>query len=119
PYRRVDARQAGPEALGILVPPGERTVVILRPRALKWDLLPLRPGMEQAQPAVFCDFEREEAAAVARRAQQALEQGAGQEPNPLEVVCSAPAACYGVCLRAAGMLWIVCHRAAGESYRPR
>ena len=63
-FRRVDARQAGADALGILVPQGTRTVVILRPRSLAWDLLPLKPGMEKARPAVFCDWDRDESAAV-------------------------------------------------------
>src|SRR5207302_3778230 len=39
PLRRVEDAHAGPHAVGILVPPGRRTVVIVRPRALIWDLL--------------------------------------------------------------------------------
>ena len=39
-FRRVEPHQAGARALGILVPPGPKTVVILRPRGLDWDLLP-------------------------------------------------------------------------------
>jgi hypothetical protein len=118
PFRRVDARQAVPTALGILVPPGRRTCVVLRPRPLEWDLLPLQQGMEQVQPAVFAAFEREEAAVVARRVQQALERGAGAGPNPLEVVCSVPGAAYGVCARIESGLWIACQRAVGKVYQP-
>jgi hypothetical protein len=117
-YRRVDARQAGAAALGILVPPGPRTIVILRPRALEWDLLPLEPGKEQMRPAYFCAFSRDEAAAVARHVQEALARGAGHDPNPVEIVCSAPGQRYGVCARLGRYLWIACRRAAGQAYEP-
>src|SRR5207248_7068368 len=117
-FRRVDARQAGPNALGILVPQGARTVVILRPRSLAWDLLPLRPGMERAQPAVFCEWGRDEAAAVARRVQSALERGAGRPPNPVEVVGAPPGERYGVCAHIEGLLWIACQRVSGQVYQP-
>jgi hypothetical protein len=117
-YQRVDARHAGPAALGFLVPPGPRTFVILRPRALEWDLLPLRPGLEEALPAVFCAFERDEAAVVARRVQQALERGAGTAPNPIEVVVAAPGVGYGIGAHVDAYLWIVCRRVTGQPYQP-
>jgi hypothetical protein len=115
-FRRVDARQAGTAALGILVPPGPRTFVIMRPRALAWDLLPLRPGLEQVRPAVFCTFDRQEAAGVARRVQQALEHGVGRAPNPVEVV--AADAGFGICARVDSYMWIVCARVMGLPYQP-
>ena len=117
-FRRVDARQAGPDALGILVPPGRQTLVILRPRSVPLDLLPLRLGQEHMQPAAFCALGRDEAAVLARHAQDALARGAGREPNPVEVVCSAPQQRYGVCVRIAEHLWIACQRASGEAYEP-
>lgn len=117
-FQRVDARFAGPRALGILVPPGPVALVILRPRALEWDLLPLRPGMEQVQPAVFCTFERDEAARMARRAQQALERAVGKLPGPVEVVATAPGAGYGVCARLENYLWLLCTRQTGKPYQP-
>jgi hypothetical protein len=117
-FRRVDARLAGPRALGILVPPGQQTVVILRPRALLLDLLPLRPGLEQVQPAVFCALGRDEAAGLARRAHDALARGAGRDPNPVEVVASGPRERFGVAVHIEGMLWIACQRADGRAYEP-
>jgi hypothetical protein len=55
-FCRVDAQRAGPAALGILVPPGDKTLVVLRPRGLEWDLLPaLWMGDAIAAP-VFCQF---------------------------------------------------------------
>ena len=74
-FRRVEGSQAGPSALGILVPPGARTLVILRPRALEWDLLPLQDRDEG-----FCEFDRETAAGIARGIQQAL-LVLGMDPN--------------------------------------
>jgi hypothetical protein len=70
------------------------------------------------QPAVFCSFDRNQAAAVARRVHEALEHGAGQGPNPLEVVCSGRGDRYGVCARIDSRLWIACGRAAGQAYEP-
>src|SRR4051794_6878894 len=73
PLRRVDVRQAGADALGILVPHGTRTLVILRPRMLAWDLLPVRWNGDPASPPTFCTFTREDAARVARQLGQYLE----------------------------------------------
>jgi hypothetical protein len=117
-FQRVDARAAGPQALGILVPPGPRTFVILRPRALEWDLLPLQPGLEQAQPPVFCALARAEAASVARRVQQALEHDADSLSTPIEVVATTPDAGYKICARVETYRWIVCLRVSGQPYRP-
>ena len=60
--RRVEGDRAGPDALGILVPPARRTFVILRPRALPWDLLLLRDPEAEA----FRELGRDEAHAAAR-----------------------------------------------------
>lgn len=115
-FRRVDARQAGPRALGILVPPGEPTVVILRPRSLAWDLLPLQAGCEHMQPAVFARQGRDQSAAAARRVFRELEAAVGRT-CPLEIVASNNER-LGICLRADGLLWIACARAGGQTYQP-
>jgi hypothetical protein len=116
PFRRVEDRRAGPTALGILVPPGLRTFVILRPRALEWDLLPLRPG-DGGAAAGFCEFGRDEAAGVARRVQRALEQGAGAGANPVEAVALPDGAGYWVVARAGEFCWVACRRVPGQPYR--
>jgi hypothetical protein len=118
PFRRVEDRRAGPEALGILVPPGLRTVVILRPRPLRWDLLPLRGGDGLPWPPAFCDFSRDEAAAVARKVQLALEQAAGGERSPLEAVASPAGRGYLVCCRPGEFRWLACPRLPGKPYEP-
>ena len=60
-FRRVEAQHAGGNALGILVPPGARTVVILRARSLGWDLLPAAWNGNPASAPVFSVFGRDEA----------------------------------------------------------
>jgi hypothetical protein len=109
PFRRVEGARAGPTALGILVPPGARTLVVLRPRALEWDLIALRPD-----GGAFCEFGRDEAALVARRVQRALEQSAGGGAA-LE---SAPAGeGFRVLARAGEHVWVACRRAPGQPYQ--
>jgi hypothetical protein len=116
PFRRVEDCRAGPHALGILVPPGRRTVVILRPRAVSWDLLALRPGEGPGPHAAFCEFSREEAAGVARQVQRTLEQAACDGGTPVEAV-AGPVHGYRVCVRAGGYTWLACPRVPGQPYR--
>jgi hypothetical protein len=116
PFRRVEDCRASPSALGILVPPGHRTVVVLRPRAMSWDLLALRPG-DGPNPA-FCDFGRDEAAGVARRVQQALAQAACDGANPVETLAGPAHGGYRVCARAGGFTWLACLRLPGQPYQP-
>jgi hypothetical protein len=117
PFRRVEDCRAGPAALGILVPPGLRTFVILRPRALEWDLLPLRPGASSGVDVGFCEFGRDEAAGVARRVLRALEQGAGAATKPVEAVALSDGAGYWVVARASEFCWVACRRVPGQPYR--
>lgn len=60
-FVRVEADLAGPSALGLLVPPGRRTFVVIRPRSLSLDLLlcrspddpsPLQLSSAEAQATV-------------------------------------------------------------------
>ncbi len=111
PFRRVEDRRASATALGILVPPGGRTLVILRPRALEWDLLPLRPD-----GAAFSEFGRDEAAGIARRVQRALEQGAGNGESPIRVAKRAAGDGYHIEVRAGDLDWVVCRRLPGQPY---
>lgn len=116
PFRRVDAHQAGQQALGILVPPGQRTLVILRPRALGCDLLPAR--WDGAGPPAFCTFAREEAAVVARRLQQTLERAVEAGVNPVQTLGDPAGRCFQVWVRTDEFVWIVCRRAPGQAYQP-
>jgi hypothetical protein len=116
PLARVDARQAGTDALGILVPPGSRTVVILRPRTLGWDLLPVRWNGDPAVPPTFCTFGREEAALLARRLGEFLEATDAAGLHAVETFGRDGA--VQVWLRSGEHAWLVCVRAPGEAYRP-
>ena len=116
-FRRVEDHRAGPHALGILVPPGQRTVVILRPRAVAWDFLALRPETGDEARGPFCDFERDEAAGLARQVQRDLARGACDGVNPVEVAGPADNG-YRLCVRAGGLAWLACLRQPGKPYRP-
>jgi len=117
-FRRVDAQRAGPAALGILVPPGQRTLVIARPRGLDWDLLPARWDGDPATAPVFCQFGRDEAAGVARRFHEALVAAVLAGTNPVETIGAASGGKFQVWVRAGEFVWIACARAAGQSYQP-
>ena len=118
-FRRVEPQQAGPKALGILVPPGLRTLVILRPRSLDCDLLPARWDGDAARPPRFCTFERDQAAQVARQLQQSLAEAAARRVNPVETLGDARAREFQIWVRAAALFWIVCRRAIGRTYEPQ
>ena len=62
-FQRVNPSQAGPAALGILLPPGRRTLVLLRPRSLDWDLVPLRPDEIEGSQTPFWEVDRDEGSA--------------------------------------------------------
>jgi hypothetical protein len=100
------------------VPHGARTLVILRPRGLLWDLLPARwDGGESSAPA-FCTFDRDEAAGVARRLLQALEASVHAGISPVQTIGDARGESYQLWVRADEFVWIICHRASGQIYRP-
>lgn len=115
PLRRVEGDRAGPCALGLLVPPGPRTFLILRPRALAWDLVLLQ-GPEKGD---FRVMSRAEAEAAARDLFGALEGWAGRSAagGCLEDV-SNPEGGFFVRARVGPFVLLACPRRAGEPYRP-
>jgi hypothetical protein len=117
-FCRVEPQHAGPGALGILVPPGTRTLVIVRPRSVDFDLLPARWDGAASCPPEFCLFEREQAAQVARRFQAALEEAVRLRVNPVETLGDSAGRSFQVWVRAAGLFWIPCQRSLGRAYRP-
>jgi hypothetical protein len=117
-FRRVEARHAGPQALGILVPPGVRTQVIVRPRALGYDLLPAQWARDPKVSPKFCLFDRDEAAQVARRLLQALEDAVARAVNPVETIGAPGGGSFQVWMRAAELFWIPCRRIAEMEYQP-
>src|SRR5262249_45689459 len=114
---RVFGSQAGPTALGILVPPGLHTVFLVRPRALPWDLLPIDPG-DKAAVIRFRAFAREEAEAAAEAFANALDEWSARGSGRLEAVQAPGSPGYCVRLEVGRHCLIACPRAAGQAYRP-
>ena len=110
PLRRVLGDRAGPAAVGILVPPGPRTVVILRPRALAWDLLLVRGD------ATFREIESHEAEALVQGLARALEDWIGGGPGRVEVLPTGQG--YGVRAEVGLYPLIACPRVPGQPYEP-
>jgi hypothetical protein len=112
---RVFGNQAGPTAIGILVPPGARTAVVVRPRSLPWDLL-----VVESEEAVvrFCEFSRGEAEAIAEELARALDacDASGSDVAGIAPAPGAPGHCVRV---AVGRFRLVaCPRLPGRAYRP-
>src|SRR5438270_8072116 len=107
PFRRVGGEQAGPTALGILVPPSRRTVLIVRPRTLAWDLV-------LAQAGGFREMNREEAEHVAHQVAAALEASAG---GVIEPVYSLDAGGSWLRVRIGAYALTVCSRVPGRPYQ--
>jgi hypothetical protein len=115
--QRVFRNQAGPSALGILIPPGSPTVVIVRPRSLPWDLLLIEPGNWDAGIR-FCAFPREEAEAEAEAIARGLEEWSEGGTGRVEAI-AAPGS-PGHCVRSefGRSHFIACPRLTGQAYRP-
>jgi hypothetical protein len=110
PLRRVDDDQAGPAALGILVPPARRTFLILRPRSLPWDLVLLRA----AEGKQFRDMNRDEAQVVPAAVFRALTRGGGW----VEEVPSPEGGGHWLRARIGAYALLVCPRLPGQPYQP-
>ncbi|HWG41821.1 MAG TPA: hypothetical protein VN688_03475 [Gemmataceae bacterium] len=112
PLRRVEDHQAGPSALGILVPPGRRTFLILRPRSLSWDLLLLRPDAVSA----FRELHRDEANTLAQELSQALTSES--ETSRVEEVAGPDGRGIWLRIRVGVFALLVCGRQPGQPYQP-
>ncbi len=117
-FRRVEPQLAAPDALGILVPPGLRTLVILRPSSLGWDLLPAHWDGDPSVAPAFCLFDRDEAAQLAKRLLQELESAVASGRNPVETLGDAQGRAFQVWIRAADCFWIPCARTEEQTYQP-
>jgi hypothetical protein len=112
PFRRVAGDKAGPTALGILIPPGLRTLVLVRPRAMDWDLLLLKPGGNG-----FWEMPRGDAAALTPEVQRSLEGAAADGGGRMELIPRAPGAGYWVRAAIGRFTWLVCRRRSGQAYQ--
>jgi hypothetical protein len=97
-FRRVEADRAGPTALGILIPPAQRTFVILRPRALAFDLLLCRG----AGDSTFHALSHDEASAAAQSTYRGLREGLGRVEAAGHLLAHVGPLCFVACARAPG-----------------
>ncbi|HBI41839.1 MAG TPA: hypothetical protein DDY78_03155 [Planctomycetales bacterium] len=111
-FRRVEGREAGPAALGVLAPPGRRTYLILRPRSLPWDLVLLRP----ADASVFREMDRDEAIATAEELVRALEAWSDGAPGRVESASAARGSGFWLHVHAGLFSLLLCRRTPGRPY---
>ena len=114
PLRRVEGDQAGPDALGILLPPGERTVLIVRPRALCWDLLLVRGLAGTA----FRELARSEATGIAQSFFVALDEWNRGGPGHVAAVAASEGDGFLVWADIGEFALVACERRPGQPYRP-
>jgi hypothetical protein len=105
--------EAGPRALGILVPPGKRTLIILRPRALSWDLVLERPP-GAPQPGLW-ELHPLEAKPLVGSLRALLANGKSVNT---ELVQAAAASHFQVRVGLGELRLVVCDRATGQPYCP-
>ncbi len=112
-FRRVEDAQAGPTALGILIPPSRRTFLILRPRSLSFDLLCLH----QPDETRFRELSHDEASAAAHQLYRALNAWAAGGVGGIEVV-AGPDGGNWLRVRVGPLFLIACARVPGKPYQP-
>jgi hypothetical protein len=116
--QRVEARQAGPDALGILLPPGARTVLILRPRSVAWDLLLVRSGEGGEAGTPFLHLEAEEGQAMAEGVLRALQRWVAGGSGKVDAAVAPDGVGYWVQAEVGAFPLIACERRPGQPYRP-
>jgi hypothetical protein len=117
-FRTVNGRQAGPSALGILVPPGSRTVVVVRPRSLAVDLVMIRHDPDGAAADGFFEASRQAAGLEAQKLAHALMSCAASGTGRVEVLPAAESGTFHVRAELDAFLLVVCARIPGQPYRP-
>ena len=118
PFQQVDASQAGRSALGILMPPGARTLVILRPRSLDWDLVIVRPDGEPDHRTLFWEMTRDEGATLVAELRVNLEEWAQGGLGRVEPVPAPGGKGYHVRIGVGRFVLITCGRFPGVPYKP-
>jgi hypothetical protein len=116
--QRVEPGRAGPSAVGILLPPGPRAVLILRPRSLPWDLLLMRGGAGGEPGTPFLHLEREDGQTMAEGLLRALERWAAGGPGRVEAAFAADGTGYWVQAEVGAFPLLACERRPGLPYRP-
>jgi len=115
PFRTVAGGRAGPGALGILVPPGARTVVVLRPRSLMVDLLVVRRANGST---AFLETNRQAAGLEAQKLGKALINAAETSLGRVDAVAATDANGWWVRAELDDFELLACARKPGQAYRP-
>ncbi len=118
PFRQVEASGAGPEALGLLLPPGRRTLVLLRPRSLDWDLVPVRPDETAGPQTLFWEVDRNEGAKLVSELYFRLEDWALGGLGRVEPMPAPGGKGYQVRAGVGRFVLIACDRIPGQPYKP-
>jgi hypothetical protein len=105
--------------VGILVPPGNRTLIVLRPRALDIDLVLVRPGRDDGDRPGFMEMTRQQAGVDAQKLAQALVSWAGGGAGQVEALAADDGEGYWVQVEVETFSLIACGRLPGQPYRPR
>jgi hypothetical protein len=116
--RRVEAREAGPNAVGILLPPGNRTVLILRPRSIPLDLLLVRGGESGEAGTPFLHLEQEEAAAMAEGLCRALGRWSSGGQGSIDTATAPDGEGFWIQVEIGAFPLVACRRQPGQPYRP-
>jgi hypothetical protein len=114
PFRVVNGAKAGAEALGIIVPPGSRTLVVLRPRGLPVDLVMTRQSEDGTDR--FMEASRQTAGIAAQELAVALQKWAQGGPGGIEVVEMETG--WGIQIELGSFRLIACPRISGKPYSP-
>lgn len=117
PFHQIEASQASRSALGILMPRGPRTLVILRPRSLDWDLVPVRPDGEPDHRTLFWEVNRDEGASLVSELHRSLEEWANGGLGRVEPVPAPGGVGYHVRVGVGRFVLVTCGRVPGVPYK--
>jgi hypothetical protein len=101
-----------------LLPPGRRTLVLLRPRSLNWDLVPVRPDETEGPQVLFWEVDREEGASLVSELYFGLEQWASGGLGRVEPLPAPGGKGYQVRAGVGRFVLIACDRVPGQPYKP-
>jgi len=100
------------------MPLGQRTLVILRPRSLEWDLVPVQPDGEPDHRTLFWEINREEGADLVSELHRNLAEWADGGLGRVEPVPAPGGKGYHVRVGVGRFVLITCNRIPGVPYKP-
>jgi len=115
PLRRVTDTEAGPDAVGLLLPPGRLTWMIVRPRSLACDLLLVQSAADSA----FRPLSRDEATIVAQKVYRALERWINQGDGEAAAIETSGGTTFWLRVRMGSFFFLACPRQPGQPYQPQ